>query len=137
MKSSESNKKQRLEKTLRDAFSDRWKKLTEKEKEFAINKFYKIVWLRKITIRETLANIANKGLSFGVLFLGTLLAVFVGLVVNILDRYFLQYGGWYQFLSPVVLFIFIWFLNKMFEDLINEDYRDSNFLDELLKEKKD
>jgi hypothetical protein len=54
--------------------------------------------------------------------------------VNIFDRLLSSYGAWYQIGAPAGLFLFMWIIDRLLDNAINDDYRDNNFLAELLDE---
>ena len=122
-----------LKKRLKQAFPERWRALTSEEKERVLNKYHELVWPSHVAARETLAGIANKGLTFGMVFIGAALALLLGLMVNIVDRFFMHWGYFYDAFVFVALVVLVWWINQIFEESIIQDYRDSNFLDELLK----
>jgi hypothetical protein len=131
----ESKKKKELEERLRKAFPEKWILLSDNEKKIAIERFYTRVWKGRITIEEAFVNIRNKGVSYGLLFLGAVTALLGGLVVNILDRFFLYHFGLvYEILIPIIFVLVLYFLYREFEESINEEYRYSDFLDVILKD---
>jgi hypothetical protein len=128
----ETEKKKELRDRLKKAFPAEWSILSEEQRQIAVDRFYEKAWRQRIATKELLSSIANKGLNFGLLFLGFVFAVILGLQVNILDRLFMPLGVWYQLGTPVLLVFVIWQTTRLFEESINEEYREHNFLMRLL-----
>lgn len=141
MESNPDDKKHReLEERLKSAFPERWKQFSDDEKKELIETFFRLVWVDRIPPQETLKIVRNKGLSFGIVFVGALLAVVIGLLVNIIHGFFFDPSSIviYFYVGAVILALafLVWKLNDLFEESIDEEYRDSRFLDELVMESK-
>ena len=133
MKSPEASTRKDLESRLKRAFPKQWKEMSEEDRQRAVDNFYNEVLPERIKTKELLSGVYSKNMGYGLFLLAALLAIFGGLVVNILDRYFVGYGGWYRVGAPAVFFILLYSLIGMFEDSVNQDYRDNDFLNKLLK----
>ncbi|PJE74483.1 MAG: hypothetical protein COV01_00390 [Candidatus Taylorbacteria bacterium CG10_big_fil_rev_8_21_14_0_10_41_48] len=137
MKSQETEYREDLEKRLKSAFPKEWKELSQEKKDLAIDRFYKVAWLRKTTVKETLGEVSDRNLGIGLLLVGSVLAILGGLVVNILDRYFESLGLVYEVGAPALFFLFIWWFNKIFYKSLNDKYRQVDFLNKLLNDEID
>lgn len=109
----------RIEAFFVDNYPDKWKKLS-KEKKLSVLKEFKGFMnspqnkseIRKV--KEKLDNFMNIKLNIEILFLGVLLGVSGNLVANLLDRYFIHFGFYYDIIALVIFFLSLFYIYHVF-----------------------
>ena len=121
---------------LSEAFPEQWTKLTQEQQVAAVDEFYRHVWPNRVAVRETLLEITTKSFSIGMMYIAAALAIVLGLFVNVMHDFLKGFGWWYWGIAILAVPFSVWMLNRIFKEMIIENYRNNNFLQELLQEKK-
>jgi len=132
----EKTDREQFNERLQKAFGKDWVHLSHETKESILDKLLEIdegPGLRnEFDLKEMLDEIQGRSLSVGTIIIGSIVAIFGGLTVNILHD-FLKVQMLYHFIAPIGFFVLLFVLDRLLDNSITERHKKKDTLSFLLK----
>lgn len=121
---------------LKKAFGKDWVEIPGERKELILNKLLEIdegLGLRnEFDLKRMLDEIQSRSLSVGTIIIGSIVAIFGGLTVNIMHDY-LKVHSLYYLVAPICFFVLLFVLDNLLDKSITKRYKRKDTLRFLFK----
>ncbi|MEK7530278.1 MAG: hypothetical protein AAB573_00230 [Patescibacteria group bacterium] len=123
-----------LKKRLKRVYGQQWIDLTPEVQDQVVAWSNKSLNNSPTTFPAIVSAMRNRSFEFGLFFLAAVIALLIGLLVNIVHDWFKGYEVIYPLVVVGLLVTSIFAIDRLFEESINVYYRDNQTLEKILNE---